>query len=65
MQPRHIEGLSRPRDVIGSQLEQRHAARLARPKTARTWRPKHLRLNILCRSVWLVSTGISNPIGLW
>jgi hypothetical protein len=21
--------------------------------------------DILCRSVWLVSTGISNPIGLW
>jgi hypothetical protein len=27
--------------------------------------PKHPRLNILCRSIWLVSTGISNPIGLW
>jgi GcrA cell cycle regulator len=39
-------GLSRPKDVIGRQLEQRHAARLARPKTARTWRPKRPRLNI-------------------
>ena len=39
-------GLSRPKDVIGKQLEQRRTARLARPKTARTWRPKHPRLNI-------------------
>src|SRR2546421_2292169 len=39
-------GLSRPKDVIGKQLEQSPAARLARPKTARTWRPKHPRLNI-------------------
>jgi GcrA cell cycle regulator len=44
-------GLSRPKDVIGSQLEQRHAARLARPKTARTWRPKHPRLNIFAQHV--------------
>jgi GcrA cell cycle regulator len=33
-------GLSRPKDVIGRQLEQTRAARLARP------RPKHPRLNI-------------------
>ena len=39
-------GLSRPKDVIGKQLEQRRAARLTRPKAARTWRPKHPRLNI-------------------
>ena len=39
-------GLSQPKDVVGRQLEQRHAARLARPTTARTWRPKHPRLNI-------------------
>jgi hypothetical protein len=42
-------GLSRPKDVIGRQLEQRRAARLARPKTARAWRPKHPRLNIFAR----------------
>jgi GcrA cell cycle regulator len=42
-------GLSRPRDVIGSQLEQRYAARPARAKTARTWRPKHPRLNIFAQ----------------
>ena len=39
-------GLSRPKNVIGTQVEQRRAARLARPKTARTWRPKYPRLNI-------------------
>jgi len=37
-------GLSRPKDVIGRQLEQRRAARLARPKTRRTWRSKRPRL---------------------
>jgi GcrA cell cycle regulator len=47
-------GLSRPKDVIGSQLEQRRAARLARPKTARTWRPKHPRLNIFAQHEMLM-----------
>jgi GcrA cell cycle regulator len=42
----HRLGLSRPKDVIGKQREQRAAARLAPPNTARTWRPKHPRLNI-------------------
>jgi len=32
-------GLSRPKDVISRQLERRRAARPARPKTPRTWRP--------------------------
>ncbi len=31
-------GLSRPKDVIGRQLERRRTAKLARPKTPRTWR---------------------------
>jgi GcrA cell cycle regulator len=39
-------GLSRPKDVIGRQLEQRRAARLARSNTPRTWRLKRPRLNI-------------------
>ena len=39
-------GLSRPKDVIGRQLEQRRAARLAHPKTPRTWRSKRPGLNI-------------------
>src|SRR4029434_2090374 len=39
-------GLSRPKDVIGRQLEQRRAARLARPTLPRAWRPKRPRLNI-------------------
>jgi GcrA cell cycle regulator len=39
-------GLSQPKDVIGRQLEQRRAARLARPKTPGTWRPKRPRLAI-------------------
>jgi GcrA cell cycle regulator len=33
-------GLSRPKDVIGRQLEQRRTARLARPKTPRIWRSR-------------------------
>src|SRR5262245_9838100 len=39
-------GLSRPKDVIGRQLEQRRAARLARPKTPRMWRSKSPRLTV-------------------
>ena len=42
-------GLSRPKDVIGRQLEQRRAARLARPKIPRTWRSKSPRLNIFAQ----------------
>jgi transposase-like protein len=42
-------GLSRPKDVIGRRLEQRRAARLARPKTPRTWRPRRPRLNIFAQ----------------
>ena len=48
-------GLSRPRDVIGSQLERRHAARLARPKTARTWRPKPSRVDIFAQNEMLMA----------
>src|SRR5262249_60805392 len=33
-------GLSRPKDVIGRQLERGRAARPARPKTPGTWHPK-------------------------
>jgi GcrA cell cycle regulator len=40
-------GLSRPKDVIRGQM--RRAAALARPKTARTWRPKRTRLNIFAQ----------------
>src|SRR5262245_50943084 len=43
------QALSRPKDVIGRQLEQRRAARLARPKTPRTWRSKRPRLNIFAQ----------------
>jgi hypothetical protein len=49
-------GLSRPKDVIGSQLEQRRAARLARPKTPRTWRSKRPRLNIFAQHEMLMGT---------
>src|SRR5258708_6435806 len=45
-------GLSRPKDVI--ELEQRHAARLARPKTARAWRPKYPRLNVFAQHEMLI-----------
>jgi GcrA cell cycle regulator len=48
-------GLSRPRDVIGSQLEQRYAARPARAKTARTWRPKRPRVNTFARHGMLMA----------
>ena len=49
-------GLSRPKDVIGRQLEQRRAARLARPKTPRTWRSKGSRLNIFAQHEMLMVT---------
>src|SRR5262249_24529981 len=40
-------GLSRPKDVVGRQLE--HAARHARPKTPTTWRSKRPRLSIFAQ----------------
>jgi GcrA cell cycle regulator len=42
--------------VIGRQLEQRRAARLARPKTPRTWRSKRPRLNIFAQHEMLMVT---------
>ena len=48
-------GLSRPRDVIGRQLERRRAARPAHPKTPRTWRPKRPRLNIFAQHEMLIA----------
>jgi GcrA cell cycle regulator len=48
-------GLSRPKDVIDRQLEQRRAARLARPKTARTWRPKRPPRNIFAQHEMLAA----------
>src|SRR5437660_2313281 len=48
-------GLSRPKDVISRQLEQRRAARLARPKTPSTWRPKRPRLNIFAQHEMLMA----------
>jgi GcrA cell cycle regulator len=42
-------GLSRPKDLIARQLEQKRAARLARPKTPRTWRPKRPLLDVFVR----------------
>ena len=53
-------GLSRPKDVIGRQLEQRRAARLARPKTPRTWRSKRPRLNIFAQHERLMAV-FSSP----
>ena len=48
-------GLSRPKDVIGRQVEQRRAARLARPNTPRTWRPKRPGLNIFAQHGMLMA----------
>ena len=45
-------GLSRPKDVIGRQLEQRRAAKLPRPKI---WRPKRPRLNIFAQHEMLMA----------
>jgi GcrA cell cycle regulator len=47
-------GLSRPKDVISRRLEQRRAARPARPNTLRTWRPKRPRLNIFAQHEMLI-----------
>src|SRR5262249_9261437 len=48
-------GLSRPKDVIGRQLERGRAARPARPKTPGTWHPKRPRLNIFARHEVLIA----------
>jgi GcrA cell cycle regulator len=48
-------GLSRPKDVIGRQLEQRRTAKLARPKTPRTWRSKRPRQNIFAQHEMLMA----------
>jgi GcrA cell cycle regulator len=48
-------GLSRPKDVISEQLEQRRAARPAHPKTLRTWRPKRPRRNIFAQHEMLIA----------
>jgi GcrA cell cycle regulator len=48
-------GLSRPRDVISRQLEQRRTAKLAHPKTPRTWRSKRPRLNIFAQHEMLMA----------
>jgi GcrA cell cycle regulator len=48
-------GLSRPKDVMGRQLEQRRTARLARPKTPGTWRSKRPRLNIFAQHENLIA----------
>jgi GcrA cell cycle regulator len=55
-------GLSRPKDVTDRQLEQRRAARLARPKTPRTWRPKRPRLNIFAQHEMPPAEAIPIPI---
>jgi GcrA cell cycle regulator len=47
-------GLSRPKEVIGRQREQR-SARLARPKTPRTWRLNRPRLNIFTQHGMLMA----------
>src|SRR5262249_21047386 len=48
-------GLSRPKDVLGGQLERRRAASPALPKTPRTWRPKRPRLNIFAQHEMLIA----------
>jgi GcrA cell cycle regulator len=42
----HRLGLSRPKELAAAHLEHRRAARLARPKTPRNWRPKRSRVSI-------------------
>jgi GcrA cell cycle regulator len=54
-------GLSRPKDLIGRQLEQRRAARLARPKTPSTWRPKRPRLNSFAQHEVLMAFPRAQP----
>jgi GcrA cell cycle regulator len=48
-------GLSRPRDVSASQLEQRRLAKLARPKASMAWHPKRPRPNILAQHEMLIA----------
>lgn len=42
----HRLGLSRPKELASAQMEQRRAARLARAKSPRNWRPKRSRVSI-------------------
>lgn len=42
-------GLSRPKNLVARQLEQRRATRLARPKTPRIWRAQHPRPNVFAQ----------------
>ena len=42
-------GLSRPKDLIARQLEQRRTAKLARPKAPRTWHPQRALLNVFAQ----------------
>jgi GcrA cell cycle regulator len=42
-------GLSRPKDLIARQLEQRRTAKLARPKAPRTWHPRRTLLNVFAQ----------------
>ena len=42
-------GLSRPKNLVARQLEQRRAARLARPKTPRIWRAQRPRPNLFAQ----------------
>jgi GcrA cell cycle regulator len=54
-------GLSRPKDVIGRQLEQGRATRLARPKGPRTFRPKRSHLNIVTQHAMLMAAFPAPP----
>ncbi len=42
-------GLSRPKDLIARQLEQRRTAKLARPKASRTWHPRRTLMNVFAQ----------------
>ena len=41
----HRLGLSRPKELASAQMEQRRAARLARAKSPRNWRPKRVSIS--------------------
>jgi GcrA cell cycle regulator len=54
-------GLSRPKNLIARQLDQRRAARLARPKTPRIWHAQRPRPNVFAQHERAAFPGPRSP----
>jgi GcrA cell cycle regulator len=59
----HRLGLSRPKELVAAHTEQRRAARLARAKSPRNWRPKRSRVSISAQHEMLAEAfPVSEPV---